>query len=97
MRLIDADKLKKDDEVNLWLSNDEVRAGKNLKMFSELFIKKIDEHPTIKAVPIEVFDKIRAEIDEHAKINQNLNVDRAKALSWCLDVIDKYTEELGGI
>jgi hypothetical protein len=38
-------------------------------------------------------DKIRAEIEEHAKINQNLNIDRAKVLCWCLDVIDKYRAE----
>ena len=38
-------------------------------------------------------DKIRAEIEEHAKINQNLNIDRARALCWCLDVIDKYKAE----
>lgn len=35
-------------------------------------------------------DKIRAEIEEHAKINQNVNTDRARALCWCLNVIDKY-------
>ena len=40
--------------------------------------------------------KIRAEIEEHVKINQNLNVDRAKALCWCLDVIDKYSGESEG-
>lgn len=39
------------------------------------------------------YDKIRAEIEEHAKINQNLNTDRARALCWCLDVIDKYNIE----
>ena len=51
MRLIDADELKKDDEIILWLSNDAVRTGKTLKMFSELFIKKIDEQPTIQLDP----------------------------------------------
>ena len=35
MRLIDADELIKDDEVNRWLSNDAVRTGKMLKTFSE--------------------------------------------------------------
>lgn len=40
-----------------------------------------------------IIDKIRAEIEEHAKINQNLNTDRARALCWCLDVIDKYKAE----
>lgn len=41
----------------------------------------------------EVLNKIRAEIEKHAKINQNVNTDRAKALCWCLDVIDKYKAE----
>ena len=40
-----------------------------------------------------VLEKIRAEIEEHAKINQNLNPDRARALCWCLDIIDKYKSE----
>lgn len=46
-RLIDADALKKDDEVTEWLSLNAVRTGKMLKRFSELFIKKIDDTPTI--------------------------------------------------
>jgi len=41
----------------------------------------------------EALNKIRAEIEEHVKINQNLNTDRARALCWCLDVIDKYKAE----
>ena len=40
-----------------------------------------------------VIDKIRAEIEEHAKINQNLNTDRARTLCWCLNIIDKYKAE----
>lgn len=50
-------------------------------------IKKYEEPKT------DVLDKIRAEIEEHAKINQNLNTDRARALCWCLDIIDKYKAE----
>lgn len=46
-RLIDADALKKDDEVTEWLSLNSIRTGKMLKSFSELFIKKIDTTPTI--------------------------------------------------
>lgn len=46
-RLIDADALKKDDEVTEWLSLNAVRTGKMLKRFSELYIKKIDATPTI--------------------------------------------------
>ena len=43
-----------------------------------------------------ILDEIRTEIEEHAKINQNLNTDRARALCWCLDVIDKYKTESEG-
>ena len=46
-RLIDADTLKKDDEVTEWISLNPVRTGKTLKSFSELFIKKIDATKTI--------------------------------------------------
>lgn len=41
----------------------------------------------------DVLEKLRADIEEHAKINQNLNTDRARALCWCLDVIDKHKTE----
>lgn len=54
------------------------------------------DHAVVKAYndgQAYVLDKIRAEIEEHAKINQNLNTDRAKALCWCLNVIDKYRAE----
>lgn len=46
-RLIDADELSKDDEVTEWITMDAIRTGKNLKMFSELFLKKIAEAHTI--------------------------------------------------
>ena len=46
-RLIDADTLKKDDEVTEWISLNPVRTGKMLKSFSELFVKKIDATKTI--------------------------------------------------
>lgn len=46
-RLIDADTLKKDDEVTEWISRNPVRTGKMLKCFSELFVKKIDATKTI--------------------------------------------------
>ena len=50
-------------------------------------IKKYEEPKT------DVLDKISTEIEEHVKINQNLNMDRVKALCWCLNVIDKYKTE----
>lgn len=56
-RLIDADTLKKDDEVTEWLSLNAVRTGKMLKIFSELFIKKIDAAKTIIKADTESEDK----------------------------------------
>lgn len=41
----------------------------------------------------DILKKIRADIEERAKVNQNLNTDRARALCWCLDIIDKYKAE----
>lgn len=46
-RLIDADVLRKDDEITKWLTINPIRTGKTVKMFSELFVKKIDNTPTI--------------------------------------------------
>lgn len=54
----------------------------------EMAIKALEREP--------ILGKIRAEIEEHAKINQNLNADRVRALCWCLDVIDKYKAESEG-
>ena len=81
MKLIDADELKKDDEINLWLSNDSVRTGKTLKMFSELFIKKIDQQIPIQAVPMDTIDKIKAEIEALPKTYPFVNH------------LDKYVKE----
>lgn len=58
-------------------------------------------HPKIKAPEQEpVIDKLRAEIEEPLKINQGLNTESAKAqaiaLSWVLEVIDKYKAESEG-
>ena len=59
----------------------------------EILTKWEQDHAILKAYSDgvnEALDKIRAEIEEHAKINQNLNTDSARALCWCLDIIDKY-------
>ena len=75
MRLIDADKLKQDDEITLWLSRDTVRAGKMLKAFSELFVRKIDEQPTIEVTPHESVTKFADRCREcgarHKKESEN--------------------------
>ena len=57
MRLIDADALKKDDELAEWITRDTIRTGKMLKAFSELFVKKIDDAPTVNAVSEEVYTR----------------------------------------
>lgn len=53
-RLIDAENLKKDDELTQWLSLNPVRTGKMLKFFSEVFIKKIDAAETIVEAESEI-------------------------------------------
>ena len=96
MKLIDADELKKDDEINLWLSNDSVRTGKTLKMFSELFIKKIDEQTPIQAVPMDTIDKIRAEIEALPKTYPFVNhIDTYIKEDDVKKIIDKYIEREG--
>lgn len=55
--------------------------------------RTIREWIKILSDELTMLDKIRAEIEKHAKVHQNLNTDRARALCWCLDVIDKYTVE----
>jgi hypothetical protein len=51
-RYIDADKLKQDDELTLWLSMNPIRTGKELKRFSQLFVDKIDKTPTEDVRPV---------------------------------------------
>jgi len=83
MRLIDADALKKDDELTEWLSRDAIRTGKMLKRFSELFIKKIDNAPTVCDI-----EQIRAEI---LSLHVSNYSDYAMKIA-VIDIIDKYTK-----
>lgn len=47
-----------------------------------------------KLISIDVLDKIRDEIDaESARSFKYPNWERAKALEWALEIIDKYKEE----
>ena len=45
-----------------------------------------------------VLDKIRAKIEEPLKINEGMHTESAKAqaiaLSWCIEIIDKYRNEV---
>ena len=95
MRLINADELKKDDELILWLSHNPVRTGKMLKMMSELFIKKIDNQTSIPAIPIEVYDKMIQEIMDTGAYEYKTcgKTDFLKGINYCLSVIEKYRTE----
>ena len=71
-----------------WLHNNNFlfrSTEEDVKFATEYAIKALEQQ--------DILDKIRSEIEEHAKINQNLNIDRARALCWCLDIIDKYKSE----
>jgi pyruvate dehydrogenase complex dehydrogenase (E1) component len=73
-----------------------IHAVKAIKALEQEPMVEIDLYSVIKQSYIErdVLDKIRAEIEEPLKINQGLNTESAKAqaiaLSWVLEVIDKY-------
>lgn len=58
-------------------------------------VMKIAE-PTPKMIPIEVLDKIRAEIDKQIEYNTYFNSDMAKgeiiAFEWVKRKIDEYTK-----
>lgn len=83
MRLIDADKLHPDRMTN-----------KGTVAISQSQIAKA---PTVQAVPIEVLDKIRAEIEKPLHDERCFDTADAKAqyiaLSWCIEIIDKYKAE----
>jgi len=83
MRLIDAEALKKDDELTEWLSNDAIRTGKMLKQFSELFIKKIDNAPTVCDI-----EQIRDEIEQTR--NDLYGTNFYDGLDFALEIIDKH-------
>ena len=82
MRLIDADKLSQDDEVTEWITRDALRTEKQLKMFSELFLKKVKNAPTVDAVPLSVLEDIKAEIK------------RASVGKWYIGNVNGKSEEV---
>lgn len=73
---------------------DLIQNGTPLDKHDEEIIAETVESIWGKPPYAELLDKIRAEFEEHAKINQNLNIDRARAICWCLDIIDKYMAEV---
>ena len=86
MRLIDADRLKSMYSINQGNFNTVVGIQ-----------KWIDNAPTIQAVPIEVLEKIRAEIEKPLHDERCYDTENAKAqyiaLNWVLEIIDKYRKE----
>ena len=92
MRLIDADKLRFRHTVKC---NSDTTRPYTLNCIS---FDEVQNAPTIKAVPIDVLDKIRAKIEEPLKINEGMHTESAKAqaiaLSWCIEIIDKYRNEV---
>ena len=83
MRLIDADALldKTIKRNSIWnsITNSE---GKNIEEI-------VSEIPTVQAVPIEVLQEIRWEIDGHCGDNR----DRNDGLYIAMKIIDKYKAE----
>lgn len=60
----------------------------------DLIINFIESLPPVTPKQkTDVLDEIRSYIEESVKINQNLNIDRARALCWCLNVIDFCSEK----
>ena len=83
MRLIDADKLNPDRMTN-----------KGTVAISQ---SQISKAPTVQAVPIEVLDKMRAEIEEVINENEAIDSNNSRAqnigLMWVLQIIDKHKGE----
>lgn len=90
MRLIDADKLRFRHTVKC---NFNTTRPYTLNCIS---FDEVQNAPTIKAVPINVLDKIRAEIQtEYDGILWHYNDyddGWSDALKWVLEVIDKYMD-----
>lgn len=71
------------------------RDGKASIVYSSKFVELLELIPTMltKADMMDILDKIRAEINaESAKSFQYPNWERAKALEWALEIIDKYSD-----
>lgn len=88
-KLIDVDEIKKMYPI---MEND---FG---MVVNERLHKNLDKIPPVEAIQkadmIDILDKIKADIDaESAKSLKYPNWERAKALEWALEIIDKYKME----
>ena len=88
MRLIDADKLRFRHQVKL---NTNTTRPYTLNCIS---FDEVQNAPTIKAIPIEVLDKIRAEINDIEEGISSYHNDRPWVFKdEVLQIIDKYRAE----
>lgn len=88
MRLIDADNLKPDAQWEFFYN-----------CYFAYSISQIDDAPTVQAVPIEVLDKIREEIEEQVLESLSDGGDdwfTAEKINECLEIIDKRKVESEG-
>ena len=88
MRLIDADKLRFRHTVKC---NSNTTRPYTLNCIS---FDEIQNAPTIKALPIDVLGKIRAEIEQlhhHPKLDF---INNDEVVEMALDIIDKYRNEV---
>lgn len=88
MRLIDADKLRFRHTVKC---NSNTTRPYTLSCIS---FDEVQNAPTIKAVPIDVLDRIRAMIEQIADVEQKHDEKWAIGLRYAVKVIDKYRNEV---
>ena len=88
MRLIDADKLE-------YWEIDEI--GGEYSPYMGCSKEYIDEQPTVQAIPIEVLQEIRQEIEKPLRDERCFDTADAKAqyiaLNWVCELIDKHIKE----
>lgn len=99
MRLIDADALKEYYKEGLIDALPRFKTDEYKDLAIQVtgdLCRDIDEQPTVQAVPIEVLDKIRAEIDQARFIDKDTRICKnalASGLEVAMQIIDKYKKE----
>ena len=90
MRLIDADELIESTPNILIMCLGGRSTGKTMATYEELFKKKVNETPTVDAIPISVIKDIKADISLLRDATINVNEDTAYGLWIALDLINKH-------
>lgn len=101
MRLIDADALKVYCKEGLIDVLPRIKTDKYKDIAIQVtgdFCRDIDEQPTVQAVPIEVLQEIRQEIEKPLRDERCFDTADAKAqyiaLNWVCELIDKHIKEI---